>query len=478
MSYTPAVTPPGGLRPAAFQGTFAQAIVTDFDIYSPQELVGLFARHNQDISMMLMLKNMGFSSPLQGPVAGHWEEDWKIDNIVVDSFTGGATPGATAVITLDASCIYTQTIAGSPQSFSYPRVGDVIEFPDRNQCIIQSKSNDQTQITVKPRKGTQTLADSIEAGATYFLPTNAWGEGTAQPKGRVERVIKYTNKPQIVKEHVGSTGSELTNKAYFEPIPGKPGSFYLLGAYNTEYRFTVATDGALIFGRDNDQWTQTSDALGFTVNVNTTEGLIDFGVTSGYTEEYLAGAYILQDFNDVGKIYNRERPSGRDIAVWQGYDIFLEVEDTLVDYLKETMVDYTMNKYFAGVDTYGESASDFAVNIGFNALSKGGYNFIFKKLEVFNHPKYAGSTGYSYPGWQIFTPMSFVTNKQNNTTMPTVGYQYKALDGYNREVEVWKLGGAGPIQKTDGIDAMSCEYRGEFTFHGACANQIVINKPA
>lgn len=475
--YTPPVTAPEGLRPAAVQGAYSQAVISDFDIYAPTELISLFQRHNQDISMMLMLKQMGFSSPLSGPTVGHWEEDWKIDNIVVDSFTGGATAGATAVVTLASECMYTATIAGSTTTLSYPRVSDIIEFPDREQALVIAKSADQTEITLKPRKGTQVLANSLENGATYFIATNASGEGTGQPASRIDRVIKYTNNPQIVKETISATGSELTNKAYFQPVPGRSGSFYLLGAQNTEYRFTIATDGALIFGRANDQWTEDSDALGFAVNRTTTEGLIEFGITGGYTDEYLPGAYILQDFNEIGKIYNRERPNSNEIACWQGYDIFSEVEDTLVDYLKDTMINYAFNKYFAGVDTYGMSAQDFAISIGFNALKKSGFNFIFKKLEVFNHPKYAGSEGYTYPGWQIFTPMGMITNKQTMTTMPTLGYQYKALDGYNREVEIWETGGAGPIRKTDGIDVMNCYYRGEFAFHGACANQIVIQKP-
>jgi hypothetical protein len=472
---------PGGLKPAAFGGSYSQEIISDFDIYTPSEQLELFSMHGYEPGFMSMLKAFGSRMSIHTPTYGHYEEDWRTDLLSINAvITPASGAGEPIIVELTADSMIAITgESGATHRGSYPLVGDVVNFPSGRQGRITAKNTatNPHRVTIVPGVEADNINADAVAGASYHLATNAFGEGTGQPSGRVERFLKYNNRTQIIKSAIVVTGSEETNMAYFEPIRGKKGSVYLKGAVNTEYRHTLACDGALLFGRANDNFTQTSDALGYDVKVHTTSGAIEHIEDAGHVDYFQDGNYELDDFAALGRIAESERIPVRVFAAFAGYEWYTQVMGVLVDFLRDTHVDYTAKDVF-GDNTGGYSPGAFAVKIGFSAIEYGGYNWIFKKMPMFNDPKGAGAPGYNWNASAMILPLGTIEDKKNpGRRIPTCGYAYKELNGYSRETEVWDTGGSGNIKKTSRDDVRFHDFRSDIGFWGACMYASMLQRP-
>lgn len=473
--------PPQGLDPNVF-GSLAgagasQTILTPYDMYTPQELTTLYYQHKRrSPGMSMILRNAGMTRGVKAPTTGHYEKPWNRDQLVIGSAAAinPAFPNATTVrITLAASSMY--TVPGTTIRGSYPIPGEIYELPNRKQFWIVSKDT-----TVNPHTvDIQTIDTTVTFAAADFVAdqrvfhvANARGEGTQLNAGKQPRVVKYTNTFQNFNSSVSSTGSDLTNKPYFDIIrdgSGAPtGSYFALGLEDVMFNHEEDKDNTLLFGRQISGVTETPPLLGYPVNVTGTEGLIEFGLTAGYDEPWdpLIG-YNIQDFDDIFNIYEGERVSN-ELMVWQGFKVYQNVENLLVDYVKQTLVSF--------VDDSGQG---FTVNVDIYGINKSGYNVTFKKLDAFNSVKGAATPGYDYPSWQIFTPWGMTNNGNGGEKVGFLGYEWKQLDSYNRENVLVKLDGTGQTTGNASFtdDIYQCGLRSEIAAHFACANAIVIQRP-
>lgn len=470
--------PPQGLDPNTF-GSLAgagasQTILTPYDLYTPQELTTLYYEHKKrSPGMAMLLRNSGFTRGVKAPTTGHYEKPWNRDQLVIGS--SNAAGGTTCTITLAASSMY--TVPGTTIRGSYPIPGEIYELPNRKQFWIVSKDTSVNPHTVFVRSidSTVTLdAGDFVADQRVFHIANARGEGTQLNVGKQPRVVKYTNTFQNFNSSVSSTGSDLTNKPYFDIVRGADGaptgSYFALGLEDVMFNHEEDKDNILLFGRQtaNAALTEVPPLLGYDVPILGTEGLIEFGLTAGYDEPWdPAVGYTIQDFDDIFAIYEGERVSN-ELMVWQGFRIYQNIENLLVDYVKQTLVSF--------VD---ESGQGFTVNVDIYGINKSGYNVTFKKLDAFNSVKGAATPGYDYPSWQIFTPWGMRNSGNGEDKVGFLGYEWKALNGYNRENLVVKLDGtgysSGLASFTD--DIYQCGLRSEIAAHFACANAIVIQRP-
>lgn len=500
MSYTPFV-PVGGqdLRPNAFSdvgGNYqAQGVISQYQMYKPNELVQVFERHNYAPSFRLMLKTMGFRRGSYAPTIGHYEYPWRKNLVTVGTIvTPSAGPGTNVTFALDAADMYNAgvTVSGVAAQASYPIENEILLFRDGNMGMIINKDTTVTphQLTIRPLSTTVDLATSIVVGEAYFVATNAWGEGTGLPQGRVPRVVKYSNTFQIVKAAAGSTGSELTNQMYFEPVEGKPGSFFAKVSVDTMYRFENECDGALIWGQQINNVQIFNPELGFDVNVSGTEGLINFATVNGNNETYVVGNYQLADFDDVSKYYERERIGVRDIMCLQGIDINVEIENVLADILDGDLAGLLTKNFLWGDGVFSDGmqpaidASTFAMEFNFRAIRKANFRYFFYLMHVFNENVGAGATGYDYPNWQVLFPIGYAKEKSTGDNRATIGYEYKQLGAYSREEVIADLSGVGVAGSgtpyriaTNPNDLYRMGMVAEIAFHGTCANHITLVTP-
>lgn len=500
MGYTPFVSPanrPLDIQPPAYsagEGAQTQQIYSQLDLYTPAEMVRVYERHSRPVGYRLMLKAYGFTKGSQTPTVGHYEYPWQKDLVTVGSIVTASTgAGTNVVIALAASNMYdpSATFGGAAVRGSYPVIGDMLMFADGNkgQIIAKNTATNPHQLTIRPVKSTVNLATSIVVNENYFISDNAFGEGTGLPKGRVSRVMKYTNDFQIIKEAAMTSGSELTNQSYFEPMPGQTGSFFMKVEWDTMQRFEDKCDGALIWGQTINNITTQNDILGLDVTVRGTEGLIEFASVNGYTVNYTVGSYTTQDFDVIARIYEQERIGVHEIAGWQGIDIYQEQENALQALLNGDLTANLARERFAfDMEPNDENqlvdGNDFALRIGFRSLRKSGYNFSWKSLHAFNEAVGAGSGDYEYTNWSIWTPLGYTKSKGANETRGTVGYEYKELNGYSREHVIANLDGVG-VAGTGGMsmtavnqyDIRQLGMVSEIAAHNTCANNVILQTP-
>ena len=383
-------------------------------------------------------------------------------------------------------------VNGVAAQASYPIENEIMIFQDGNAGFILAKDTTVTphRLTIQPVKTTIDLVASIVVGQSYFIATNAHGEGSGLPRGRVPRVIKYSNTFQIIKTAAYSTGSELTNQMYFEPVEGKPGSFFAKVSLDAMYRFEENCDGALIWGQQINNVTEFNTELGFDVPVTGTEGMIDFATVNGNNDTYTIGNYQLADFDDTSKYYERERIGVRDIMCLQGIDINIEIENVLADILDGDLAALLTKNYMWGDGVFRDEmqpqvdAGTFAMEFDFRAIKKSNFRYFFYLLHIFNENVGAGAAGYDYPSWQVMFPVGYAKEKSSGDNRATIGYEYKTLGSYSREEVVADIAGVGVAGSgtpyriaVNDRDTYGMGMVSEIAFHGTCANHITLVRP-
>jgi hypothetical protein len=117
--------------------------------------------------------------------------------------------------------------------------------------------------------------------------------------------------------------------------------------------------------------------------------------------------------------------------------------------------------------------ADMAVQLGFKSFTRGGYTFHKHDWKLLNDPTLLGASN-QYQGAMI--PMATVVDPVTATKAPALELNYKAANGYSREMEHWVTGGGvlGFNQNTK--DTAEFHYRSEIALVTRAANQHVAIK--
>lgn len=475
-----------GTAPSHFQSGSGEIILVGNDLLKdkPQYLTQLFQTYNEKTPFLYKMKSMGFSRAVQGPVTGHYEEPRKTNVFTIGDIV--TAPGAPTVnkdmtIAVDAADmvsftnINNQTIVGSR-----PREGEIFMTKDKALFWIVTKDETQNphQMVVRPAKtGSDTVASIIEGDKVFIIGVFK-AEATGQPDPLTERYYKYENTFAIMKETKVFSGTYLTTASPFAPVAGKPGFFYVKGIQQVTVDHEKQKSQAVVFATPFGNLTELS-ALGHVAPVNGTDGLVYFAETYGITDGFgTLAQYDLDDFYAKSTYYEQRRVAGNDIVLMEGYQMSNRQDVVLKDFLDGSHVDYTAAKYMGNVlNSSGMSKEDMFVTLGFRGARIGSYNYLKMTIDEFNDIQGAGI--FDFGQWEIAVPYGFFKNKQKDEKLPIMGYEYRGREGYSRENEIWRNGGAGDdsVVKSSDLDVANWYLRSEMGTHFSHGTWFYVSKP-
>lgn len=442
--------------PSAFQVATTENYVSSLNVHAPEVAEDFISRYG-DQSLTGFLDSMGAMAPTAQRKFEHYEDDY-----IHQSFKNTGTPTialAGTNVSLDTSFSSTGSSGGN----YFPRVGDIVMAKSGDLALVTAVNYASDQITMVAYNTAFTLA----AGETLIVIGNEWAESTAQPDGITPEVNHYYNYTMIMKESFEVSGSEATNKTWFQvtdPNTGQSGYlWYLKGEADTYRRFVNYCETMMLQGKIA---TNTNAALPGTIGqggITGSEGLIEF-MRTGNTQTYnqLAG-FNLSDFDSMIRTLDQNR-GAKENTMWCGIDLSLAIDDAIAA------------MFAGGGVSYGafNGAEEIAVAFGFKSFTRGGYTFHKKTYDVFNYLPMFGAAGFNYPGMGMVIPGDMRKDARTGDATPSLRIRYKEAGGYSRKMEHWLTGSAGLANPTNETDNMEVHYRTERGFEGFASNRFIL----
>lgn len=461
----------------AIQATMTNTLLSGWSVLKPNKMKDLFrAYENQGADYLLMIKALGWQREVDQETYSHWEEDRIHTNFQSKGNVTGQVAGATVAITLHADSV-------DANNRYYPRVGDNLLFGNGSGrvvgTVISINETDPTApiLSVRPNQVGDTIPD-IATGDYLFIYSNAHGEGSDQVDPRISGVTEYSNYLKIIKEDVKTTGTAMTDRLWFD-IPwakmdgrAPAGSYYRKALVDLDYRMGVFIGGALQFDEPVTN-TLIVDAVYGTTR-QATFGLFPAANLYGYTDDYTPGTLTIGDFDVWGRALTRESVTNGEIMGLFGDDLYVEVENLLVDYLGNTNVDYTRKKV---ISRLFQGSASMEVVVGFSYFTKGSRTYMFKVNYDYSNVTTYGSTGYNYSHLGIFIPMGKSRDSKTSEMVGSIGYRYKKLGNYSREFKMWDTGSANMDRPTNTIDYKRTSCMAHIGAHQIAANRFITLEP-
>ncbi len=460
------------MNPDAIAQIYASDIVSGFDIHKPEYLNQLFSRYgDQGASFFQLVRSMGFEKPVAADTYGHFEENHIHEIIHSRDIVAQPAQGDPITFVLDT------TDLDANNNF-YVRKFDQILFPNEVTGIVvdvDTTAPAAPEITVEPNEATDRFP-ALTAGEELVIMSNAFSEGSGQPEGAVSGTWEYSNTAQIIKETIGFTGTEMVNQTWFDvttkgqSIP----AFYFKGQIDIDYRMALRIDGALLWGKQTTNLTGVIDDDNENRVIKTTEGLIPYIRRVGNEQTYTAGAFDVDEFDEMDNTLDREF-AGNYILGLLGITLHQEIENALKDYFANTNITFarqTVN------DVLFNKNESLGASVNFAYLTKSERTFLFKRLGTLNNRKLYGADGYNGPTMGIFMPINKRKDPVSGNMVDSIGTRYRALGKYSRRMEVWQVGGAGEGLKVTEFDKRHTYQRCHVGAHFRGGNQMVIMETA
>jgi hypothetical protein len=297
-------------------------------------------------------------------------------------------------------------------------------------------------------------AATIAAG-TYPIVGNLYAQGTDQGSAYLEsRAIKRTNPFMIMKETYKVTGSQATNIGWID-LGGGEKRWYLKSEGDTRKRFMDKREMMLLLGED-------SGVAGITSGEGYFTAIEDRGIVASSDD---ADFGSLADIDAIITQLDKQGATS-EYAMYVNRSIDLAIDDMLAG----TAGDGGLANAYGAFN----NSKDMAVELGFKSFGRGGYTFHKHDWKLLNDPTLLGLEGVTVANG-VMIPMAMVADAATGDKAPALEMNYKAANGYSREMEHW-LTGSVLGARTNGEDAAQFNYRSECNLVTRRANQHVLLK--
>ena len=321
-------------------------------------------------------------------------------------------------------------------------------------------SNAISKFTVKPLVATESVPDLTATAQEFPIIGNLFAQGTDQQSEYLEsNVVKYTNPYMIVKEIYKVTGSQATNIGWINLGNGDY-RWYVKSEADTRQRFMDKREMMMLLGQKSGNITGIDGSEGYFSAIE------DRGIVHG---DYIE---TISDVDALVKELDRQGASP-EYALYVNRHQALKIDDMLAS------GNTAGNALTAGVmSQFGafNNSKDMAIELGFQSFSRGGYTFHKHDWKLLNDPTLLGSStaaGAEFIGAAV--PMSTVVDAQSGDRNPSLEMNYKATNGYSREMEHWMTGSILGASN-DTKDLVQFNYRSEIALVTRAANRHVLLK--
>ena len=356
--------------------------------------------------------------------------------------------GSMAAITAaDATVVLTAASAADV----IVRLQDVVLVNGSERGLVTGISTAAITITALSSAGFSAAA--LDASAEVPIVGNLYAQGSEQPSEFIESgVTRRVNPFMIMKEVYSVTGSQATNIGWINLGNGDY-RWYLKSESDTRQRFMDKREMMMLLG-------EKVTASGIS-NIDGSEGYFsaieDRGmVQSGYID-------TLTEVDDIVRVFDKEGGSS-EYALYVNRDQDLKLDDMIA-----TLGDTTTT----GSAKFGsfQNSSETALTLGFRSFNRGGYTFHKHDWKLLNDPTLLADSDFA----GVAVPMAQVADAKTGDKAPALEMNYKASNGYSREMEHWMIGsvlGASNATK----DNVEFHYRSECNLITRAANRHLLIK--
>ena len=452
-----ALTQPTDFSPAAFRRLDPTKYVSlgDFidEINAPDNRDALVKTYgNQGITGFLQLtgavKSNGTADEVQ-----YWEET-RLHPAQV------ATPAASAAA---AATTLTLNLAANTQKPL--RVNDVILVGGQDRFIVTAVAGGaettyaaSATATVVSLSSAGLTASAAAASASFPIVGNLFAQGTGQNAGYLEsNVVKRTNPYMILKETYKVTGSQATNVGWINLGNGDY-RWYIKSENDTRQRFLDKREMMMLLG---EQITNT----GVTAYGDGSEGYFSAIEDRGIVNT--GGVSALSDLDALIVALDKQGAAA-EYAVYVNRAQDLDFDDMIAAGIGSSLTSGVMTQFGAF-----DNSPEMAAHLGFASFMRGSYAFHKHSWKLLNEPTLLA--GSKYQG--VMIPLTQVADPRTGTKAPALEMNYKATNGYSREMEHWMTGSILGVTNTN-EDSLQFNYRSECNLVTRAANQHVLLKSA
>ncbi len=286
---------------------------------------------------------------------------------------------------------------------------------------------------------------------------NLFKQGSDQNEGHFEsNVVKRTNPFMIMKEVYKVTGSQATNIGWIDLGNGDY-RWYIKSEADTRQRFLDKREMMMLLGAEGDA------AFKSATGISGSEGYFAALESRGIvTDDAFA---TLTDIDDIVKELDKQGGAA-EYALYVNRDVDLKIDD-----LVAAGISTGVTAGIAGQFGTFNNDKDMAIELGFRTFSRGGYTFHKKDWKLLNDPTLLAESAYK----GVAIPMSMVADAKTGDKSPALEINYKATNGYSREMEHWMTGSILGA-KTGTEDNVQFNYRSECNLITRAANRHVLIK--
>lgn len=339
----------------------------------------------------------------------------------------------------------------------------LMNIANGERIILTSAGSDGTDFDWSTLSGNSA---AISDNDPLALIGNMYPQGSDQPELYNEpEVNRYRNPFMIVKERYQVTGSQATNIGYINTGNGDY-RWFMHGESEARKRFMDKRELMMLFAEKPGTNAEGQGNL-ISGSLAGSEGYF-----SAIEDRGLVTTGSFASINDFDTLILELDKQGApaEYAMYLNRQFELDIDDLLAQGIA-TQTTAGLAGQFGAFN----NDPDMAIKLGFQSFSRGGYTFHKHSWKLLNDPTLLGASDYK----GAMVPMAQVADAKTGAKAPALEMNYKAANGYSREMEHWVTGGnvLGYNNNGDtGNDTATFHYRSECNLVVRGANQHVALK--